>query len=106
LGTPSVAHASAQVGEGADVNQLTKSLGPTGALLKATRQLRGLSLQQLSETTRISSRYLDAVEREDFDTLPSAAAFVRGYVREMARILELDIERVVEGYMRRFSGDG
>jgi cytoskeletal protein RodZ len=51
-------------------------------------------------------RYLDAIEREDYAALPSAAAFVRGYVREMARLLDLDVERIVEGYMRRFSGDG
>jgi hypothetical protein len=88
-----------------DLAQLQKEFGPTGALLEAARRRRGLTLQQMSETTRISTRLLEAVEKEDFDTLPSAAAFVRGYVREMARILGLDDELVVTGYMRRFSGD-
>jgi hypothetical protein len=89
-----------------EIAQLFGAHGPTGALLRAVRQRRGLTLQQVSESTRISTRYLDAVEREDFSTLPSAAAFVRGYVREMCRLLGLDAEKVVAGYMRRFSGDG
>lgn len=80
--------------------------GPSGELLKAVREARGMSLQHVAEATRISVRYLDAIEREDYAALPSAAAFVRGYVREMARLLDLDVERIVEGYMRRFSGDG
>jgi hypothetical protein len=89
-----------------ELTLLFQTHGPSGALLRAARQRRGLTLQQVSESTRISTRYLDAVEREDFTTLPSAAAFVRGYVREMSRLLGLDVDRVVAGYMRRFSGDG
>lgn len=79
--------------------------GHGGALLRAARELRGLTLQQLSETTRINARYLEALEREDFDALPSGPTFVRGYVREVARILGLDTDAVVGGYMRRFRGD-
>ena len=33
------------------------------------------------------------------------ATFVRGYVREVARLLSLHEDDVVSGYMRRFSGD-
>lgn len=90
----------------ADVDQLVDELGYSGALLKSLREARGLSITELSETTRISARYLEAVEDEDFGALPPAPAFVRGYVREMSRMLGLDVERVVSGYMRRFSADG
>jgi cytoskeleton protein RodZ len=62
-----------------------------------------LALQEVSETTRISARYLEAIESDQHDRLPSAT-FVRGYVREMARLLALDEEATVSGYMRRFSG--
>lgn len=89
-----------------DVDQLVDQLGYGGALLGAIREDQGLTLDRMSEVTRISVRYLEAVEREDFAALPPAPAFVRGYVREMARMLGLDVERVVSGYMRRFSADG
>lgn len=88
-----------------DVDQMVDSLGYGGPLLRAVRERQGISLQQMSENTRISARYLEAVEREDFAALPPAAAFVRGYVREMARLLGLDVDRVVTGYMRRFTSD-
>lgn len=88
-----------------DVDQLVDQLGHGGALLRAVRERKGITLQQMADSTRISVRYLEAVEREDFGALPPAAAFVRGYVREMSRLLGLDVDRVVAGYMRRFSSD-
>jgi cytoskeleton protein RodZ len=54
----------------------------------------------MSDTTRISVRYLEAIEADQFDELPSST-FVRGYVREMARLLDLDEGATVTGYMRR-----
>jgi hypothetical protein len=87
-----------------DVAAMVREYGFSGALLSAVRDARGLSLQEMSDSSRISVRYLQALEDDDFERLPSAT-FVRGYVREVARLLELDEDRVVEGYMRRFSGD-
>ena len=43
-----------------------------------------------------------AIEGDDHGSLPSAT-FVKGYVREMARMLKLDEQVVVEGYMARLS---
>jgi curved DNA-binding protein CbpA len=83
-----------------DVARMVDQLGYTGALLRAVREARGLPLQEVSDTTRISVRYLEAIESDQFDALPSAT-FVRGYVREMARLLALDEEATVGGYMRR-----
>jgi hypothetical protein len=83
-----------------DIARLVDQHGHTGALLKAVREARGLSVPEVSETTRISVRYLEAIEADSFDALPSST-FVRGYVREMARLLKLDDVAVVAGYMRR-----
>ncbi len=83
-----------------DIAQMVDKNGYSGALLKAVREARGLTLQEMSDTTRISVKYLEAIEGDHFDHLPSAT-FVRGYVREMSRLLELDDESVVAGYMRR-----
>lgn len=79
----------------------TERLGYTGGLLREIRERRGISLEDLAEATRIAARYVQAIEAEHYESLPSAT-FVRGYVREMARYLGLDEERVTTGYMRRF----
>lgn len=80
--------------------------GPSGALLRTAREAKRLTIAQLSESTRISARFVEALENEDYAGLPPTAVFVRGYVREIARRLDLDVEKVTVGYMRRFSGDG
>ena len=83
-----------------DVARFVDTHGYTGALLRAIREARGIDLQELADTTRISARYLQAIEGDDYGALPSTT-FVQGYVREMARVLKLNEEQLVDGYMRR-----
>ncbi len=85
------------------VADLADEHGYSGAFLRAVRERLGLSLRDVADHTRISERYLEALEAEARDTLPSAT-FVRGYVREVARMLHLDADAVVGGYMGRLSG--
>lgn len=85
-----------------DVARLIDQHGYSGALLRAVRKARGLSVQDVADTTRISVKYLEAVEGDERHKLPSAT-FVRGYVREMARLLKLDVDTVVSEYMTRFT---
>lgn len=87
----------------ADPARLVDEHGYTGALLARAREARGLSLQDVADATRISVRYLDALEADRFADLPSIT-FVKGYVRELARLLGLDAEAVVAGYVRRIGG--
>lgn len=83
-----------------DTARLVDQHGHSGALLKAVREAKGSSLQEMSDVTRISVRYLEAIEADQHDRLPSAT-FVRGYLREIARQLGIDDEAFVAGYMRR-----
>ena len=69
-----------------------------GRFLRAVRELRKRTLDELADETRISLRYLHALESNDFDSLP-AATFVRGYVKELARALDIQDVDVVEGYL-------
>jgi hypothetical protein len=85
-----------------DILRLVDEHGYTGALLQSVRQARTITLQDMADTTRISARYLTAIEDDNYDVLPSAT-FVRGYIREMARMLGMDEDRVVDGYMTRYS---
>jgi cytoskeletal protein RodZ len=72
-------------------------------LLAAVRTRMGLSVQDVADHTRISLKYLEALEGEVRTQLPSST-FVRGYVREVARLYLLEVDAVVAGYMRRFDG--
>lgn len=86
-----------------EIARLVDEHGHSGGLFAAVRAARGISLQDMSDTTRIAVRYLEALETEAFDALPSPT-FVRGYVREIARLLKLDEEATVAGYMKRLQG--
>lgn len=89
-----------------DLARLLDQYGPTGAFLRAVRDLRRISLDSLSANTRISMRFLDALERDAYTDLPGAT-FVRGYLKMLVRALEAigtgaDTDEFVEGYMSRF----
>jgi flagellar biosynthesis protein FlhG len=71
-----------------------------GSLLRAVRESRGLDLRQISKRTRISLNYLEAIEDDDFGALP-ALVYVRGFVTELAKCLDLDPVRVAHTYVRR-----
>jgi flagellar biosynthesis protein FlhG len=69
----------------------------TGSLMQQVREARGLDLREISERTKIGMGYLLAIESEAFKTLP-AAVYVRGFLTEYAKMLELDVTRVLETY--------
>jgi flagellar biosynthesis protein FlhG len=73
----------------------------TGALLKKVREVRGLELGEIAQRTKISERYLRALEDEQFGDMP-AAVYVRGYVTEYARALRLNPQRAAESYLARY----
>jgi len=81
-----------------DVVGIAGQYGMDGRFLRAVRELRKRTLDELADETRISLRYLHALESNDFDSLP-AATFVRGYVKELARALDIQDVDVVEGYL-------
>jgi hypothetical protein len=85
------------------VTALVDDHGYSGRLLAAVRSRMGLTLQDVADHTRISLKYLEALEGHNPTQLPSST-FVRGYVREVARLYQLDVDAVVAGYMRRFDG--
>ena len=73
----------------------------TGAYLRKVRQTRGIELSDISQRSKISERYLRAIEDEQFTDMP-AAVYVRGYVMEYARALRMDAHRVTESYLVRY----
>ncbi|RMF83667.1 MAG: helix-turn-helix domain-containing protein [Nitrospinota bacterium] len=65
-----------------------------GEFLKRERELRNVSLEEISSATKISIRYLEALEREEYDLLP-AEAFVKGFLRAYARHIGIDPDEVI-----------
>jgi cytoskeleton protein RodZ len=71
--------------------------GTFGERLKREREMREVSLQEITAATRIASRYLDALENEEWGKLPGGV-FNRGFVRAIARYLGLDEEGFLAEY--------
>lgn len=72
-------------------------LASFGEELRREREIRGISLKEIADATKISKRFLDALERNDHKTLP-APVFTRGFVREYARYVGLNSEEMVNRY--------
>lgn len=70
-----------------------------GELLRKERHKRGLSYDQLFEETRLRPRYLEALENEDWSSLPSPV-FIKGFIRTYANALGLDEAWVMELYQQ------
>ena len=70
---------------------------PFGEHLKREREMRGVTLEEVAAATRISTRFLEAIEGEQWDRLPGGA-FTRGFIRSIARYLGLDEESTVAEY--------
>src|ERR1700722_11352147 len=70
---------------------------PFGEHLKREREMRGVSLEEISAATRISTRFLEALESENWGELPGGV-FNRGFIRSVARFLGLDEDALVAEY--------
>lgn len=75
-----------------------------GIFLKKIREYKKISVQKMSEITRINSHYIIALEKNAWSDLP-AMVFVRGFVVQIARILELDEKKTVESFMKIYKAD-
>lgn len=70
-----------------------------GLYLRGARESRGLQLDDVAATTRISKNYLVAIEAGDFEKLPNAA-YVKGFLRLYAGFVGLSGDEVVAIYER------
>src|SRR3979490_2688837 len=71
--------------------------GTFGDHLRREREMRGVSLDEISAATRIATRFLQAIENEQWNQLPGGV-FNRGFVRAVAHYLGLDEEDIVAEY--------
>ena len=69
-----------------------------GESLRQAREARKITLQEISATTKIGTRLLQALEDERFDLLPGGI-FNKGFVRSYARCVGLDEQKMVAAYV-------
>lgn len=68
-----------------------------GQALRTIREFRGLSVEDLAETTRVRANYITAIEAMRFEGLPSRP-FVVGYIRAMAQALGADADAAADRF--------
>ncbi|MFY9675955.1 MAG: RodZ domain-containing protein [Terriglobales bacterium] len=75
-----------------------------GEKLKLEREKRKISLDEISSTTKIGTRMLQALEGDKFNQLPGGI-FNKGFVRAYARAVGLDEDQAIADYLEA-SGEG
>jgi cytoskeleton protein RodZ len=73
-------------------------MGSFGERLRREREMRGISLDDIADATKIGTRLLRALEEEHFELLPGGI-FNKGFVRAYAKYLGLNQEEVVADYL-------
>ena len=70
-----------------------------GEQLRLAREARGVTLRQISDQTRISIRYLEAIEADNYKQLPGGI-FNRSFIKAYAKQIGFDEKEAIEGYLR------
>ncbi|HEY4900765.1 MAG TPA: RodZ domain-containing protein [Terriglobales bacterium] len=75
-----------------------KQVGSFGERLRREREMRGVTLDDIAEATKIGTRLLRALEEEHFELLPGGI-FNKGFVRAYAKYLGLNEDQAVADYL-------
>lgn len=74
-----------------------------GEYLKRERELREISLREISDDTKVSFRYLEALEEDNESRLP-APVFIKGFIRSYAQYIGLDPDEALLRYQEYQKG--
>lgn len=77
----------------------TPAYAPLGEALAAARKAKKLTEQDVSNNLRLSIKQITDIENNEFSALPQP--MIRGFIRNYARLLELDAEPLLESYRAR-----
>lgn len=76
-----------------------------GEKLRLERETQGIALRDISEQTRISMRYLEAIETNDYRRLPGGI-FNRSFIRAYAKFIGYNEEQAIEEYAQTLREHG
>jgi len=83
------------------------SANPTGdtigEILKQTREAKQLSVEQVNRETKISLAVIKSLEQDDMDSF-SSETYLKGFVKNYARFLELDPDQIGSKLSRQRGG--
>jgi cytoskeleton protein RodZ len=82
---------------------LVSDASKPGATILARREALGLTRQDVADSLNLSVRVVEAIEAENWQLLPGPA-FIRGYLRAYAKLLEIDADALTAGFDAH--GDG
>ncbi len=75
-------------------------MNTVGSILKEARITKGYTLKQVEKATKIRSKFLEAIEADDYTTLPSPA-YAKGFVKNYSDYLGLESLRVLAFFRRQ-----
>lgn len=76
-----------------------------GEELRRLREEKGITLRQVSDATHIGSRFIQAIESDNYSSLPGGI-FNRGFVRSYARFLGMNEEQALLLYNQQLDAQG
>lgn len=72
-----------------------------GQIIRSARLKRSFSINQISSLTKIDSRYITALEEDDFSKLPSET-FAKGFIRNLSQRLDLNPGELIAIFRRDY----
>lgn len=87
-----------------DVSNAPAHVLALGPVLREARKKQGLEIDEVAHQLRMSARQILALEEENFAAL-SSPPFVRGFIRNYAKLLKLDAEPLLAAYREVNSGN-
>lgn len=79
-------------------DEISKATVYNGAFLKKVREYKNVSIERMSDLTKLSKTYINSIENEHFERKP-ADVFLRGFVYQYAKSLRLDPEAAAQSYL-------
>lgn len=77
-------------------DHISRAAMSTGSMLRDAREAAGLTLDMVAQQLKLAPRQVIALEEGDYGSLPGRT-FVRGFVRNYARLLHIDADHVLAG---------
>ena len=78
------------------------SMRPVGEILQAARHKKDMTIADVSDLTKIRKKYLEHIEKSEWDKLPGVA-YITGFVKRYADAVDLDPEKVSIVFRREFT---